>query len=108
MAEFNSMVCRVCKGWKNRDPHKHHPTQPHRFKAVGIKNSLHCLKLASDKLLFVNGIWQQRTEQYRELGEQWKGMSGTYRGIKVVCCWGGDFRNRPDGNHFSITHNGIK
>jgi hypothetical protein len=56
----------------------------------GIINSLHCDRLAVDLNLFINGVYQSMTMAYKELGDFWKGLGGT---------WGGDF-TRQDGNHF--------
>lgn len=65
----------------------------------GIKNSVHCLKLAAD--LFLNtgqGVtWD--VEAYAALGKQWKQLHRCAR-------WGGDFKNR-DAVHFSFIHNGV-
>jgi hypothetical protein len=35
---------------------------------------------------------------YRPLGEKWEAMGGT---------WGGRF-SHPDGNHFSLEHEGVR
>ena len=67
---------------------------------TGIANSLHTLRLAIDLNLFRDGVWLQSTEDFRPLGEFWESLA-------TGCCWGGRF-NRPDGNHFSIEHNGVK
>ena len=69
----------------------------------GIKNSLHTKRLAIDLNLFKNGEYQMDSEAYRKIGEYWESLSTG--GIK--CCWGGRWR-RPDGNHFSVEHNGIQ
>ena len=61
-------------------------------KGSGIKNSLHCKRLAIDLNLFIDNKYQTTSRAYRELGEFWKGLSPENR-------WGGDF-SRPDGNHF--------
>jgi hypothetical protein len=66
---------------------------------AGISNSLHLLRLAVDFNLFIDGVWQTASEPYKPLGEYWKSLH-------PLCRWGGDF-SRPDGNHFSLTHNGI-
>jgi hypothetical protein len=69
----------------------------------GIKNSLHIQRLAVDLNLFKNGQYLTDSEAYRTLGEFWESLStGTIR-----CCWGGRF-SRPDGNHFSVEHNGVR
>jgi hypothetical protein len=69
-------------------------------KGAGITNSLHTKRLAIDFNLFVNGEYQTSTESYRRLGEYWKSLD-------PLCCWGGDF-SKPDGNHFSLQHEGVK
>lgn len=69
-------------------------------KGSGIANSLHCQRLAIDLILFKDGVWQQQSEQYAGLGAWWKQQHPLAR-------WGGDFHSRPDGNHFSIEHEGV-
>lgn len=71
---------------------------------AGIKNSLHCLSLAVDLMLFKDGQWLKLTEQYTPLGQYWESLS-TH---EVECAWGGRFPSRPDGGHFSIAWNGTK
>lgn len=66
----------------------------------GIANSLHTKLLAIDLMLFIKGIYQTESEAYRPLGEFWKSLH-------PLCRWGGDFQTRPDGDHFSITHEGV-
>lgn len=68
---------------------------------AGIPNSLHLLKLAIDLQLFVNGAYQKDTEAYKALGTYWKTLHPLAR-------WGGDFTSRPDGNHFSLEHMGVR
>ena len=65
-------------------------------KGVGIKNSLHTVRLAADINLFKNGKWLTSTEDHRPLGEKWESMGEDHR-------WGGRF---GDGNHYSIEHEG--
>ena len=67
---------------------------------AGIKNSLHLIRLAVDLNLFIKGVYQADSEAYRPLGEYWKTLHPD-------CRWGGDFKSRPDGNHISLTHNGV-
>ena len=77
---------------------------PRAHGAVGVKqgyssaNSLHKERLAIDFNLFRNGKYLTRTEDHRLLGEYWESLGGT---------WGGRFSN-PDGNHYSLEHNGRK
>ena len=68
-------------------------------KGSGISNSLHTQRLAVDFNLFINGQYQTSTEAYTPLGEYWESLGGV---------WGGRFKTRPDGNHFSLEHNGVK
>jgi hypothetical protein len=67
----------------------------------GIANSLHSQRLAIDLNLFINGTYQSDSHAYKPLGDFWKSLD-------AGCCWGGDFQTRADGNHFSITHDGVK
>jgi hypothetical protein len=62
------------------------PTSDH------MKNSLHHSGLAADLILYKNGTYLFKTEDYRELGEHWET-------IHNHCKWGGRF---SDGNHFSF------
>lgn len=64
----------------------------------GIANSLHTQRLAVDFNLFINGQYQTDSAAYRPLGEYWESIGGS---------WGGRF-SKPDGNHFSLEHNGVK
>ncbi|MEH0833310.1 M15 family metallopeptidase [Pectobacterium cacticida] len=65
----------------------------------GIANSLHTQRLAVDFNLFINGQYQTQTDAYLPLGEYWESLGGS---------WGGRFKSRPDGNHFSLEHNGVR
>lgn len=67
----------------------------------GIANSLHTLRLAVDLQLFKDGNYLTDSEAYRPLGEFWKTLDPD-------CAWGGDFKTRPDGNHFSLSWGGIR
>lgn len=72
----------------------------------GIANSLHIKRLAVDWCVFINGEYVTRSEALAPIGEKWKSMH-------PLCRWGGDFRDaagnlKPDGNHFSIEHDGVK
>lgn len=66
----------------------------------GIANSLHCKRLAVDLNLFVKGEYITNSDAYKPLGEYWKQLDPLNR-------WGGDFK-KPDGNHFSIEHEGVR
>jgi len=68
---------------------------------TGIKDSLHTQRLAIDLNFFVDGRWITDTRELKAIGEWWKSLGPVYR-------WGGDFKTRPDGNHFSITPDGVR
>jgi D-alanyl-D-alanine carboxypeptidase len=67
---------------------------------AGITNSLHTKRLAVDLNLFIEGVYQTDSAAYKPLGVYWKALD-------PECAWGGDF-SRPDGNHFSLSHDGVK
>lgn len=67
-------------------------------RGIGISNSLHTKRLAIDLNLFIRGIYMTRSEDYTPLGVKWESMGGS---------WGGRFA-RPDGNHFSLEHQGVR
>lgn len=67
---------------------------------AGISNSLHTKRLAIDLNLFVNGEYKADTAAYKPLGEYWKSLD-------PEAAWGGDF-SKPDGNHFSLAHEGVR
>ena len=68
---------------------------------AGIANSLHLYRLAIDMNLFISGVYQTDSRAYKPLGDYWKSLH-------PLCRWGGDFVTRPDGNHFSIEHEGVR
>lgn len=67
-------------------------------KGYGHASSNHKQRLAMDFNLFKDGKFLTSTEDHRLLGEYWESIGGS---------WGGRFSN-PDGNHYSIEHNGVK
>lgn len=71
----------------------------------GIVNSLHILGLAGDLLLYKDGKYLTKSEDYEQFGIFWEGLH-------PLCRWGGRFKKggkpKPDGNHFSLEHNGVK
>ncbi|CAI1157063.1 Uncharacterised protein [Serratia entomophila] len=67
-------------------------------KGSGISNSLHTQRLAVDFNLFIDGVYQTDSAVYLPLGEFWESIGGS---------WGGRF-SRPDGNHFSLAHEGVR
>ena len=60
-------------------------------KGIGIKDSLHCKRLAVDINLFsAKGEYLTRSEEHAPFGEYWESLSDKNR-------WGGRFN---DGNHY--------
>jgi hypothetical protein len=101
-------VVRLCgMGYKVTFGEAYRPPETAKLYAQqgkGIRNSLHELKLAKDLNLFKEGRFLISIDEYREAGEIWK----SYSTDEYECCWGGDFHSRPDADHFSIEHNGVK
>ena len=60
------------------------------------KGSLHYLGLANDLALYVDGIYQEKTEAYNELSKEWKTYDPEF-------CWGGDFKSFKDTPHLEKT-----
>jgi len=79
-----------------RDPRMHGKLGERR--GYGSRNSLHKLRLAIDLNLFKDGQYLKLTEEYKLAGEFWESIGGS---------WGGRF-STPDGNHFSLEHNGMR
>jgi len=68
----------------------------------GIKNSLHCDRLAIDLNLFRGDNYLVDVESYRPLGEFWETLgTSKYRTI-----WGGSWGS--DAGHFSVGFGGRK
>lgn len=72
----------------------------------GIDHSLHRLRLAVDFMLAKDGQLLTDSKDYAFAGAYWKALD-------TDCCWGGDFKDakgdpKPDGDHFSITYQGVK
>lgn len=68
--------------------------------AYGNAYSCHKMRLAIDLNLYTNEgrDYVTETEVHRHLGEWWEAQHPD-------CCWGGRFN---DGNHYSMTHEGMK
>lgn len=67
----------------------------------GISNSLHLDGLAADLNLYINGVWQSDGVKHEPLGRYWKTLH-------PLCRWGGDFKPKADGNHYSMEWQGRK
>lgn len=81
-----------------RDPRVHGSVGVTKVGAYGRANSVHKERLAVDFNLFKDGQYLTASEDYTQLGEFWESIGGA---------WGGRFAS-PDGNHFSIEHEGRK
>lgn len=79
---------------------------------AGITKSLHTKRLAIDLNIFGKArtlnedmdnkvVFYDKTSDYEDkgIGEFWESLGGS---------WGGRFKSRPDGNHFSFEHEGVK
>ena len=66
--------------------------------AYGATYSCHKVRLATDLNLFKDGRYLTTSEDHRVLGEWWVQQH-------ELSCWGGRFN---DGNHYSLTHEGMK
>lgn len=75
----------------------------YQMQGKGIKNSLHTQRLAIDLNLFRNNEYLVTTKDYEVAGIIWEGYSVG----ELKCIWGGRFE-KPDSDHFSIEHDGIK
>lgn len=67
----------------------------------GISNSLHSQRLAVDFNLFKGGVFLTASSDHAQLGAYWKSLH-------PLCRWGGDFKPKPDGNHYSMEWGGVK
>ena len=72
--------------------------------AKRAKWSLHKKQLAKDLNLFLGGRYLRTTKAHLRFGEFWEHLGGT---------WGGRFKDskgraKPDGNHYSLEHRGVK
>lgn len=64
----------------------------------GHPKSIHKLKMALDLNLFKDGVYLNKTEDHKALGEWWEQQH-------ELCRWGGRFE---DGNHYSFEWMGVK
>lgn len=61
-------------------------------RGIGIKNSLHCKKLAIDINLFKNGKYLSSSKDHKIFGDWWENQH-------INCRWGGRY---GDGNHYEF------
>jgi hypothetical protein len=67
-----------------------------------MKGSLHEIGLAQDVLLYRQGEYLDKTEQYEILGAYWEDKG---KSLGIPLRWGGRFRS-ADGNHFAWSWGG--
>jgi len=79
-----------------RDPRVH--GQHGEKKSYSSALSNHKIRLAQDYNLFKDGVYLDKTEDHKPLGEYWESLGHD-------CAWGGRFK---DGNHYSMEHQGRK
>lgn len=68
---------------------------------AGSARSLHLDGLAVDINLYKDGVYLTETSAHLVFGQFWKSLWPD-------CRWGGDFKPKPDGNHYSIEYQGRK
>lgn len=68
---------------------------------TGVSHSLHTERLAIDLNFYKEGAWIMDGSKLADIGAWWKALGSIYR-------WGGDFTTRPDGNHFSLSPDGVQ
>lgn len=68
---------------------------------TGVADSLHCDRLAIDLNFFKNGVYVTDGSTLADIGAWWKSLGPMYR-------WGGDFTHLKDGNHLSISPDGVR
>jgi hypothetical protein len=104
--QFSDMLVKLIR-WANANGYQVSIWEVVRSKAqaladqadgTGIAHSLHLIGLAADLHVFKDGVYLMKTPEYEPLGEMWEQMGGS---------WGGRF-TKPDGNHFSLEHNGVR
>ena len=61
-------------------------------RGIGIRDSLHCIRLAIDLNLFKDGVYCFGSSSHKQFGEYWETLNSLNR-------WGGRF---SDGNHYEM------
>jgi len=83
-----------------RDPRAHGAMG--EKKSYSSSHSNHKIRLAIDLNLFKDGKFLTSSDDHKLLGEYWESIGGA---------WGGRFGDNggvPDGNHYSLEHQGRK
>jgi hypothetical protein len=79
---------------------------------TGDAHSLHPERLAIDLAFFREKVYITDGSQLSDIGAWWKSQQLPADVLeqwpKAGYRWGGDFTTRPDGNHFSITPDGLE
>ena len=85
------LTCSIGEVWRSAEQ-----AEIYAKSGKGIKDSLHCKKLAVDLHLFdSNGKYLQDFKDYEPLGEYWESLHKFNR-------WGGRFKIRIDSVHFEM------
>lgn len=99
IAKATEMGYHVAIGEATRSPEQ---ARLNAQKGTGSVNSLHIIGLAVDLNLYDSkGKYLDKTEDHAPLGAWWKSLDPNNR-------WGGDFKSRPDGNHYSYSPDGVR
>jgi len=75
-----------------------------RRPGVGWKGSLHRKRLAIDLNLFLNGRYLTSTKSHEIFGVWWE-QQGHKKNLPLT--WGGRFK-KADGNHYSLSYQGVR
>jgi len=84
---FSGYGCTLGEAWRTSEQANWYAEH-----GVGIKESLHCKRLAIDLNLFFGGEYLPTTESHAMFGEYWESLHPANR-------WGGRFM---DGNHYEM------
>jgi len=77
--------CTLGEAWRTKEQAEIYAKQ-----GIGIKDSLHCKRLAIDLNLFIDGVYATDGEAHKPFGDWWESLSPFNR-------WGGRW---GDGNHY--------
>ena len=102
---FSQNICKLIeyinsKGYKvtlGEAYRTHEQALIYAHEGLGIKNSLHCERLAMDlNIISPEGKLLCTIEEFRPFGEYWESLN-------EYNVWGGKWKHRPDSDHFQMS-----